>query len=83
MTIDFNNKDAIKFDKLKLLASSVNDIPFKTQWNYRTTTGVINDEKCNSIRKKIRFNAYRISKRIRTVDVTKNTKYSNWQEQGN
>ena len=48
LIIDFNNKDAIRFGKMKQLALAVNDIPFfktKTkQWNYCNTTGIINDD---------------------------------------
>ena len=73
LTIDFNNKGTITFDKMKQLALSVNDIPLKKQQNYCNTIGAIDDDGTNFIQseKRIAFKIDRISKQIRTVDVTK------------
>jgi len=73
LTIDFNNKDAITFDKMKQLALSVNDIPIQKQWNYCNTSGVIDDDTDNVIQSEGRFafKTDRLTKEIRTVEITK------------
>ena len=73
LTIDYNNKDVITFDKMKQLALSVNGISIQKQWNYCNTAGVIDDDTDNVIQSEGRFafKTDRLTKEIRTVETTK------------
>ena len=63
---------------MKQLALSVNDMSITKQWNYCNTTGVINDDEENVIKSEgiFTFKAGRISKQIRTVEITKKLQHT-------